>query len=119
VGTGRVVRWWIAGLVTVAAFGVTVWLLGALVLPLFMSGAADRWVVASGAGAAAAALVALWGQSWVTRESSESQRGVETYRRGVANGPSGAASGERTVIGGGDITGIVSTGDNTTNIQRS
>ena len=66
----RTVRWWVAGLVAVVAFGAATWVSGAFVLPLVMKSNSDRWVVAAGLGVAVAALVALWGQSWATRESA-------------------------------------------------
>ena len=57
---GLVARWLVAVVVTVAAFGVSLWLCGALLLPLVLKSGADRWVVAAGLGVAVAALTALW-----------------------------------------------------------
>jgi hypothetical protein len=101
---GGVARWWIAGLVTAAAFAVATWVAGEYALSLVMRSAADRWVVAAGLGVAVAALAAMWGQSWATRQTD-----VE---------PDATAAGERSIIAGQDISGIASTGDHTTNIQH-
>jgi len=57
----QTVRWWVAGLVVVAAFGAATWGSGVFVLPRAMKSEGDRWVVAAGLGVAVAALVALWG----------------------------------------------------------
>lgn len=98
----RTVRWWVAGLVVVAAFGAATWVSGVFVLPLVMKSEADRWVVAAGLGVAVAALVALWGQSWATRESA---------------GELGTEAGKRSIAAARDISGIASTGDDATNTQ--
>ena len=88
--------------VTMAAFGVSLWVCGALLLPLWLKSEADRWVVAAGLGVAVAALAALGSASWAGRQSEDS-----------SSGP-----GERSISAGGDISGIASTGDGTANIQR-
>jgi protein-S-isoprenylcysteine O-methyltransferase Ste14 len=98
----RTGRWLVVGVVMVAAFGVSLWVCGALLLPLWLKSGADRWVVAAGLGVAVAALAALWGASWVGGQSEDS-----------SSGP-----GERSISAGGDISGIASTGDGTTNIQQ-
>ena len=100
---GRTVRWWLAGLVAIAAFGAATWVSGAFFLPLVMKSGSDRWVVAAGLGVALAALMALWGQSWATRESPAE--------------PGTAAAGKRSITAAGDINGIASTGDDATNSQ--
>ena len=97
----RAGRWLVAVVVTVAAFGVSLWVCGALLLPLLLKSGADRWVVAAGLGVAVAALAALWGTSWAGQSEDSS------------SGP-----GERSISVGGDISGIASTGDGTTNIQQ-
>ena len=99
----RTVRWWVAGLGVAAAFGVATWVSGEFFLPLVIKSASDRWVVAAGLGVAVAALVALWGQSWATRES--------TVERGAA------VAGNRSITAARDIRGIASTGDDATNTQ--
>jgi hypothetical protein len=98
----RAGRWLVAAVVTVAAFGVSLWVCGALLLPLWLKSGADRWVVAAGLGVAIAALAAMWGASWVDGQSEN---------------PS-SSPGERSISAGGDISGIASTGDGTTNIQQ-
>jgi hypothetical protein len=97
----RAARWLAAVVVTVAAFGVSLWVCGALLLPLVLKSGADRWVVAAGLGVAVAALAALWGASWAGHSEESS------------SGPGG-----RSISAGGDISGIASTGDGTTNIQQ-
>jgi hypothetical protein len=62
----QIVRWWVAALVTVAAFSLSTWICGALVLPPMMKNPAVRWGVAAGLGVAMAALAALWGHSYAT-----------------------------------------------------
>jgi hypothetical protein len=98
----RAVRWLVAAVVTVAAFGVSVWACGALLLPSVLKSGADRWVVAAALGVAVSALAALWGAWWAGREPDGS--------------PPGKARG--SISAGGDISGIASTGDGTTNIQQ-
>jgi hypothetical protein len=102
VRVGRAGRWLVAGVVTVAAFGVSLWLCGAVVLPSMLKSGADRWVVAAGLGVAVAAVAALWGAWWAGREPAAAP----------------ADPGGRSVSAGGDISGIASTGDGTTNIQQ-
>jgi len=114
VDVGRTVKWWLAGLVTVTVFGLAAWVSGAFLLPAVMRSAADRWVVAAGFGVAVAALAALWGQSWATREGGGAASG--TGRR--PGRPGATATGERSIAAGGDIGGIASTGDDATNIQQ-
>jgi hypothetical protein len=99
---GRAVRWLIAGLVTAAAFGLSTWVAGVLVLPPLMESAADRWVVAAGLGVAVAALVGLWGDSWAKQRT-----------------PSRSANpGGSSIVTGGSLTGIASIGDHNTNTQQ-
>jgi hypothetical protein len=98
----RAARWLVAVVVIVAAFGMSLWVCGALLLPLWLKSGADRWVVAAGLGVAVAALAAVGCASWAGGESEDS-----------SSGP-----GERSISAGGDISGIASTGDGTTNIQQ-
>jgi hypothetical protein len=100
----RTVRWWVAGLVTIVVFLTATWVSGVFLLPLVMKSAADRWVVAAGLGVAVAALAALWGHSWAGAESPAE--------------PSTVTAGRRSITSAGDISGIASTGDNTTNTQQ-
>jgi hypothetical protein len=105
-GTGwetmsRARRWLVAVVVTVAAFGVSLWVCGALLLPLWLKSGPDRWVVAAGLGVAVAALAALGGASWAGQSEDPS------------SGPE-----KRSISAGGDITGIASTGNGTTNVQQ-
>ncbi len=99
--TSRAGRWLVAVVATVAAFGVSLWVCGAFVLPLWLKSGADRWAVAAALGTAAAGLAALWGSSWAGQSEDSSSR-----------------PGERSISAGGDFSGIASTGDGTTNIQQ-
>ena len=104
-GMSQVGKWFAAMVVTVAAFGVSLWVSGALLLPLWLKSGADRWVVAAGLGVAVAALAAVGCASWAGRSDDESS--------GSSSGP-----GKRSISAGGDISGIASTGDGTTNVQQ-
>jgi hypothetical protein len=97
----RAGRWLVAVVVTVAAFGVSLWVCGTLLLPLWLKSGADRWAVAAGLGVAVAALAALGCAAWAGQDEDSS-----------------AGPGERSISAGGDISGIASTGDGTTNVQQ-
>jgi hypothetical protein len=86
--------------VTIAVFVVGTWVGGAVVLPHLMRSSDARWAVAASFGVAVAALAALWGHWFATRESS------------VANpaGKTTTASGSGSIAAGGHISGTVSTG---------
>lgn len=93
-------RWWVAGVVTLAAFVATSWVSGALILARLLPSGDIRWPAALVIGAAAAAFAGLWGQSWAT-----------------AGDP--AASGvNRSVAVGRDNPGIISTGDGAVIVQQ-
>jgi hypothetical protein len=96
------VRWAVAGLLVLAFFAVVTWVIGVVLLPHWRAlSAADRWVVATAAGLAVAALPALWGKEWASRA-------------GVSQA---AGSGGRAVTVSRDNTGIISTGDSAINTQ--
>lgn len=98
----RPARWLVSAFLTVVAFGVSLWVCDAMVLPPLLKSEADRWVVAAALGVAVAAFVALWGASWAGQESR----------------PTSHRSAEGSIFAGGDISGIASTGDHTTNVQQ-
>ena len=108
----RTLRWGAAGLVRAVVFGVVTWVTGAFLLPLVMKSAGDRWAVASGLGVAVAALAALWGHSW-----AGPRRVFAGGHRGPGAGSGAAGPADRSVTAGGDVSGIASTGDGTTNTQ--
>ena len=90
-------RWLVAVTVTTVAFAGTTWLCGALLLAPVMHDSAVRWTVACGAGAALAALAAMWGHG---------------YARGGRTAPVPTpAPGNRSVAIEGSNSGAVSTGD--------
>lgn len=108
-------RWIVAGLVTILAFGFVTWITGALALERVMRSDADRWVVAAGLGVAVAALAALWGHSWATREGAapsgnERSHGPNDLQEQIAQG--------KRSIAARDISGIASTGDEARNTQQ-
>ena len=63
---GRAWRWIVAGLVTMTAFAVASWVTGVFLLPRLLPNRDIRWPVAVVIGAAVAAFIGLWGQSWAT-----------------------------------------------------
>lgn len=67
----RTPRWLVAVMVTVAAFAMTTWICGALILPVVMRDPGVRWGVAGACGVAVAALAALWGHSFASAGRSE------------------------------------------------
>jgi hypothetical protein len=100
----RSARWVVAGLVVLAVFAGIMVVAGVVVLPHWRAlSPADRWVIATAAALAVAALAALWGQSWATSDST-------------AQHPDQAAARVVHIDGAGN-TGIISTGDGATNIQ--
>ena len=70
----RTPRWLVAVMVTVAAFAMTTWICGALILPVVMRDPGVRWGVAGACGVAVAALAALWGHSFASAGRSEDTR---------------------------------------------
>jgi hypothetical protein len=65
-----IVRWFVAGLVTIAAFGVAAWTAEALALPHVIKDPGIRWGLAGALGVAVAAIAALWGHSFATDSKS-------------------------------------------------
>jgi hypothetical protein len=86
VAVSRSGRWWIAGLVTLAAFVAAAWLSGALILPPFLTSSGDRWALASGIGGAIAVFAATWGQWWATEaDHAEEPADDRNDTRAIAN----------------------------------
>ncbi len=99
---GQVSRWACAGLITAGVFGLCAWICGSVLLPSVLSSEADRWVLAAGAGTAAAAVAALGAASWAMRPADgRAAEGAE--RAGVSATQGGIAL-------GGDNSGVASTG---------
>jgi hypothetical protein len=111
VAVSKVLRWFVAGVLTVAAFTVGTWVAGAIVLPHLVADHADRWVIAVGCGAAVTALAAMWGYRYATAEAADAPK---TDR---PTGPTASAAGERSISVAGNLGGIASTGDNAVNVQ--
>jgi Zn-dependent protease with chaperone function len=113
---GRSGRWWVAGLVTLAAVAVFTWVSGAFVLPALLASSGERWAVASGIGVAVAAFVALWGQWWATQADAAAREATGNGDT-RASGSQVTASGNRAVALGRDNTGNISTGDGAVTAQ--
>jgi hypothetical protein len=94
-------RWVAAALATVAAFSLSTWICGALVLPLVLKDPAIRWGLASALGVAMAALAALWGIGFAVQDQEDRE----------PPGPVVWASGVRAVAVGGNNLSSISTGD--------
>jgi hypothetical protein len=82
-----------------------------------MKSPTDRWAVASGAAAAVAAVAALWGQGWADGNGHD-EHNADGSGRTSPTDPSAVAAADRSIVAGGDVTGIASTGDDATNIQQ-
>ena len=108
----RVLRWFVAILVTLAAFAVGTWAAGAIVLPHLVTDHGDRWVIAAGFGVAVAALAAMWGYRYATAEAADAPKADRPAE------PVVPTAGERSISVNGNLDGIASTGDNAVNVQR-
>lgn len=103
-------RWCTALAATLAAFVVTAWVAGTVVLPHLVSDHTDRWGIAAACGVAVAAAAAAWG-CWYATRSVEG-----TPDRSLA-GSGASATGPHSISVTGDLDGIASTGDNALNMQ--
>jgi hypothetical protein len=104
---GRLARWCGAVAVTIMAFAAATWVAGALVLPSVMHSSDIRWLVAAGLGVAVAALAALGGHSFATRDTSATPAGRTV-----------TASGTGSIAVGGEISGTASTGGRSASSRR-
>ena len=68
---GQAGRWMVAGLATMAAFAAATWVTGVFLFTRLLPSPGTRWPVAVTIGAAVAAFIALWGQSWATESSGQ------------------------------------------------
>lgn len=103
-------RWCAALAATLAAFAVTTWVAGAVVLPHLISDHTDRWGIAGACAVAVAAAAAAWGCWFATRPAAGNPDG------GFA-GAGASAAGPRSISVSGNVDGIASTGDNAVNMQ--
>lgn len=111
----HLVRWLVAGVVTVAAFAVTTWICGSLVLPVVMKDGVVRWGVAGALGVAVAALAALWGHSFAMAErsghpahlSSAAEPTTTITGPGTTRNKISSGTFQQPVIQGRDISGPV------------
>jgi len=83
---------------------------------LVVDATSDRWAVAAAFAAVTAGAAGAAGTWWASRETPRLAGTAEAG--GAAAGPGVPAAGERSITAGGDISGIASTGDGATNIQR-
>ena len=112
----RVMRWLVAVTVTVAVFGGCLWLFRFASWSWMPHATSDRWVVAAAFATVTAGAVGAAGTWWASREIPP--RAGPADAGGAGPGPAVPAAGERSIAAGGDISGIASTGDGATNIQR-
>ena len=100
----RWMRWLATVTVTVAVFGVCLWLFRFASWSWMPHATPDRWVVATAFAAVTAVTAGAVGAAgawWAGRET-----------------PRRAGAGERSIAADGDISGIASVGDGAFNIQR-
>jgi uncharacterized PurR-regulated membrane protein YhhQ (DUF165 family) len=76
-------RWMLAICVTVGAFIISVFVCGAILLPIWIKSEADRWVIAAGLGVAVAALAALWGASFAQSDHSDASVSERHSPKGI------------------------------------
>ena len=105
---GRLIRWVVAWTVTMGVCVAVTWVAGAVVLPHLMRSPDTRWVLASGLGVAAGALVALWAIGFATREGSAA----------VPGGKDVTAAGMGSIAVGGDVSGTASTSGRKVPVRR-
>lgn len=103
-------RWCAALAATLAAFVVTTWMAGTVVLPHLISDHTDRWGIAAACGVAVAAAAAGWGCWYATHQAADNPD------RGLA-GSGASTAGPRSISVTGDLDGIASTGDDAVNMQ--
>jgi hypothetical protein len=97
-------------------FGVCLWLFRFASWWWMPHATSDRWAVAAAFAAVTAGAVGAAGTWWASREIP--RRAGTADAGGAAAGPGVPVAGERSITAGGDISGIASTGDGATNIQR-
>jgi hypothetical protein len=112
----RWMRWLVAVTATVAVFGGCLWLFRFASWSWMPHATPDRWAVAAAFATVTAGAVGAAGTWWASRETPRLAGTADAG--GAAAGPGVPAAGERSVTAGGDISGIASTGDGATNIQR-
>lgn len=112
----RLMRWLMAVTATVAVFGGCLWVFRFVSWSWMPHAASDRWAVAAAFATVTAGAVGAAGTWWASREIPRLAGSADAG--GGAAGPDGPAAGNRSVAAGGDISGIASTGDGATNIQR-
>lgn len=66
-GMKQLTRWFVAALVTVAAFSVATWACGVLILLTLTRDPGVRWSISGGVGVAVSALAALWGHGFASQ----------------------------------------------------
>ena len=92
-------RWAVAAAVTGSVFGLTTWLAGTYVLPLWVGDDGSRWVIATAAGLALGGLAALWGKVFATARPEEQTSASHEV----------TALGAHSIAVGGNFAGTAST----------
>src|SRR5690348_11665813 len=105
----RWMRWLMVVVATVTVFGVCLWLFRFASWSWMPHATTDRWAVAAAFATVTAGAVGAVGTWWASREIPQLTETADTSD--AAAGLSVAAAGERSVATGGNISGIVSTGD--------
>jgi tetratricopeptide (TPR) repeat protein len=108
----RLMRWLVAVTVTVAVFGVCLWLFRFASWSWMPHAMSDRWAVAAAFATVTAGAVGAAGAWWASQETP-----VTADAGGASAGPSVSAARERSITVGGDISGIASAGDDAVNVQ--
>src|SRR5215469_5221183 len=109
-GTGvkQLSRWFVATLVTVAAFSMATWACGILILLTLTRDPGVRWSISGGVGVAVSALAALWGHGFASQVREAASLG-EDHPKDVNNEISGGVQ-DGHVLQARDVHGPVSFG---------
>jgi tetratricopeptide (TPR) repeat protein len=100
-------KWSMAAVVTIVAFGICTWLCGALALPLVVKDPGVRWSIAAALGVAVAALAALWGNSFAAEQTPAKSQANDAPRSSSPSTDDGPSGVTRNEISGGAFHGSV------------
>lgn len=103
-------RWFVAALVTVAAFSVATWACGVLILLTLTRDPGVRWSISGGVGVAVSALAALWGHGFASQAREAAKNLDPDYPQDVHNEITGGVEGGY-VVQARDLHGPVSFGN--------
>jgi hypothetical protein len=106
---GSNARWTVGAFVVMAAFALVTWLCGALILVHAIRDPGIRWGVAAVAGGALAGFLALWGQSFATKELHADPTGHDDLGKAGRDKTAGSAAG--AAAGTGDVSPVFNGGN--------